>query len=126
MERNNESQGPRSGHTARRILTGSAVLIVIVAVLVLLLGSSSWYTLKEDQFAVVTTFGKPAIVSEPGLKFKVPLIQRVTKVSKNIQGFPLGYRIGSNASYEDESLMITYDYNFVNVDYTISPKEAAP
>ena len=126
MERNNETQGPRPGHTMRKILTGSAALIVIAAVLVLLLGSSSWYTLKEDQFAVVTTFGKPAIVSEPGLKFKIPLIQRVTKVSKNIQGFPLGYRIGSNASYEEESLMITYDYNFVNVDFYVEYRVTDP
>ena len=62
----------------------------------------------------------------PGLKFKLPFIQHVTKVSKTIQGFPLGYRIGSNASVDEESLMITYDYNFVNVDFYVEYRVTDP
>ena len=48
----------------------------------------SFYTLKEDQYAVLTTFGKPATVSASGLQMKIPLVQRVQLVSKSIQGFP--------------------------------------
>ncbi len=89
--------------------------MLLLAVLLL----DSFYTLKEDQFAVITTFGRPTTVSASGLQLKLPFIQRVKKVSKSVQGFPLGYRVGSNASYEEESLMITYDYNFVNVDFYV-------
>ena len=61
-----------------------------------------------------------------GLKFKIPFIQDVTKVSKTIQGFPLGYRIGSSQNVEEESLMITYDYNFVNVDFYVEYRVTDP
>ena len=98
-------------------LPGKSAIIVVVLVLLVLAVMDSYYTLKEDQYAVITTFGKPTMVSTSGLKFKLPFIQDVTRVSKTIQGFPLGYRIGSSQSVDEESLMITYDYNFVNVDF---------
>ena len=100
--------------------------IIPLVVLVLILSLDSFYTLKEDQYAVITTFGKPTMVSASGLQPKLPLVQRVTKVSKSIQGFPLGYRANSNESFEEESLMITYDYNFVNVDFYVEYRVTDP
>ena len=47
-------------------------------------------------------------------------------MSKSIQGFPLGYRAGSDESVDDESLMITYDYNFVNVDFYVEYRVTDP
>ena len=114
-----------SGDGKKRFPIALAVIIVI-----LIVGASlvfdSYYTLKEDQFAVITTFGKPSAVTESGLKFKIPFIQNVTKVSKTIQGFPLGYRTGSDANVDEESLMITYDYNFVNVDFYVEYRVTDP
>lgn len=107
-------------------LTAKPVLLIVLAVLLVLLILDSFYTLKEDQYAVITTFGKPTTVSTSGLKFKVPFVQKVTKVSKTIQGFPLGYRMDSNVSVDDESLMITYDYNFVNVDFYVEYRVTDP
>ncbi len=100
--------------------------IIPLVVLVLILGLDSFYTLKEDQYAVITTFGKPTMVSASGLQPKLPLVQRVTKVSKSIQGFPLGYRANNDESFEEESLMITYDYNFVNVDFYVEYRVTDP
>lgn len=100
--------------------------IIPVVILALILSLDSFYTLKEDQYAVITTFGKPAMVSASGLQPKLPLVQRVTKVSKSIQGFPLGYRTGSSESVDEESLMITYDYNFVNVDFYVEYRVTDP
>jgi membrane protease subunit HflK len=100
--------------------------LVPLAVLVLALALDSFYTLKEDQYAVITTFGKPSTVSASGLQFKLPFVQKCTKVSKTIQGFPLGYREGSSETVEDESLMITYDYNFVNVDFYVEYRVTDP
>ena len=107
-------------------LPGKSAIIVLVIVLLALAVMDSYYTLKEDQYAVITTFGKPTMVSTSGLKFKLPFIQDVTKVSKTIQGFPLGYRIGSSQSVDEESLMITYDYNFVNVDFYVEYRVTDP
>ena len=81
--------------------------LIPVLALVAILAMDSFYTLKEDQYAVLTTFGKPTLVSASGLQPKIPLIQRVHRVSKSVQSFPLGYRVGSNESIEEESLMIT-------------------
>ena len=55
----------------------------------------------------------------------------MTKVNTTILGFPIGYRSGSdeNASQEqidDESLMITSDFNFVNVDFYVEYKVSDP
>ena len=100
--------------------------IIPVLLVVFILAMDSFYTLKEDQYAVITTFGKPATVSASGLQPKLPLVQKVTKVSKSIQGFPLGYRQGSNEDFDDESLMITYDYNFVNIDFYVEYRVTDP
>ena len=107
-------------------LPGKSAIIVVVLVRLVLAVMDSYYTLKEDQYAVITTFGKPTMVSTSGLKFKLPFIQDVTRVSKTIQGFPLGYRIGSSQSVDEESLMITYDYNFVNVDFYVEYRVTDP
>ena len=107
-------------------LPGKSLVLVVVVVLLAILVMDSFYTLKEDQYAVITTFGKPTTVSTSGLKFKLPFVQQVTKVSKTIQGFPLGYRMNSSQSVDDESLMITYDYNFVNVDFYVEYRVTDP
>jgi len=120
------ASGPVKRPRGRLQLPGRPLLAVLAAVLLVLCVLDACYTLKEDQYAVITTFGKPTMVSTSGLKLKLPFIQHVTKVSKTIQGFPLGYRIGSNASVDEESLMITYDYNFVNVDFYVEYRVTDP
>ena len=92
-------------------VAGSVILIIAG------LAMDSFYTLTEDQYAVITTFGKPTTVSASGLQMKIRSCSALGLVSKSIQGFPLGYRTDSSESVDDESLMITYDYNFVNVDF---------
>ena len=118
--------GPAKKPRPKLNLPGKSAILVLVIVLLALAVMDSYYTLKEDQYAVITTFGKPSMVSTSGLKFKIPFIQDVTKVSKTIQGFPLGYRIGSTQSVDEESLMITYDYNFVNVDFYVEYRVTDP
>lgn len=88
------------------------VLFVLVAILL------SVYTLNENEDAVITTFGTPTIVEESGLHFKIPFIQNLDKVDMSVQGMEIGYDANGN-SIENESLMITKDFNFVNVDFYI-------
>ena len=123
---NDYGQGGPPPHRPKR--RGNLKLLWLIPVLVFvgILAMDSFYTLKEDQYAVLTTFGKPTTVSASGLQPKIPLIQKVHKVSKSIQSFPLGYRVGSNESIEEESLMITYDYNFVNVDFYVEYRYSDP
>ena len=120
------SSGPAKRPRPKLQLPGKAAIAVLIAVFLVLAVMNSYYTLKEDQYAVITTFGKPTMVSTSGLKLKLPFVQHVTKVTKTIQGFPLGYRIGSTQSVDEESLMITYDYNFVNVDFYVEYRVTDP
>lgn len=99
-----------------------AVIIVVIAILVL----NSFYTINEQEAAVVTTFGIASPVNESGLHFKIPFVQQVTKVDTTIKGFPIGYDAQTNNAIEDESLMITSDFNFVNVDFYIEYRVTDP
>ena len=102
------------------------VKIVAVILVLLILGFNSYYTIGEQEQAVVTTFGKPEKEDSPGLHFKIPFIQKVTKVDTTIKGLAIGYDMDSNMSKEEESLMITSDYNFVNVDFFLEYKVSDP
>ncbi len=75
------------------------------------------YFVQEDEYAVLRTFGETSVVETSGMKFKIPYIQKIKKVSKASQQFSVGYDIGSGQSIYKESFMITSDYNFVNVDF---------
>ena len=92
------------------------VKILVVAILLAVLVSGSYYSIQEEEQAVVCTFGSPKAVTTPGLHFKIPFIQTVTKVNTTIQGFSIGYQSESGEDEED-ALMITSDYNFIYVDF---------
>ena len=107
----------------RKIIRLSAIAVVLV--LLALVVMTSFYHTTEDQYAVVTTFGKPSLVENSGLHFKLPLVQRKYIISKNIRGIPIGYA-DSGESIESESVMITRDYNFVDVDFYVEWKVTDP
>lgn len=90
------------------------VRIIVVIAILLVLAGESYYTIKEEEQAVVCTFGSPKAVTTPGLHFKIPFIQTVTKVNTTIQGFSIGY---NSMGEEEDALMITSDYNFILVDF---------
>ena len=100
-------------------------IIVAVFVLVICLFNAT-YQIKEQEQAVLITFGKAQAVTAPGLHFKIPFIQQVKKVNTTIQGFPIGYDSETGESVEDDSLMITSDYNFVNVDFFVEYRYSDP
>lgn len=109
---------------------GHAAAIVVIAAVAAGCLMNSIYTLKEDQVAVVTTLGKPEAHTKAGLNFKIPFIQEVHRLSKNIMGMAIGYDpdydTADHANSENnpapvtsESEMITKDFNFVNVDFYV-------
>ena len=110
--------------TTKTVLKGIGIVAAAIIVLTLVFGS--FYTIKEQEQAVVTTFGVPNTVSEPGLHFKIPFVQKVEKVDTTIKGFAIGYDEATNMTKEDESLMITSDDSFVNVDFYVEYKVINP
>lgn len=114
----------------RQSNTGGSVAksigIVFVVLLVLFCALNSTYQIREQEQAVLTTFGKAQAVTTPGLHFKIPFIQKVTKVNTTIQGFSIGYDQETNEVVEDEAIMITSDYNFIDVDFFVEYKVSDP
>ena len=109
---------------------GKTVLATVLAVLLIALAGTCFYTVDDKQQAVVTTFGKVTDITDAGVHFKLPMgIQQVRKVDVNVyQKIELGYS-SSGDSYnvkKNESTMITGDYNIVNVDFFVEYKISDP
>jgi len=63
----------------------SGVVALFVLLVVALVGYSSVFTVQQTQQAIVVRFGEPVrVVTEPGLNFKVPLIDAVISIDKRI------------------------------------------
>ena len=61
-------------------------IILVLAVLIAILLSSSLYTVKETQVALKLRLGEiVSIENEPGLKFKTPFVNNVVRFDKRIQ-----------------------------------------
>ncbi len=60
---------------------GLLVVIVIAGILLM----SAFFTIREDQQAVVTRFGKPVrIIKSPGLQYRIPFIEEVSVFSTKL------------------------------------------
>ncbi len=105
---------------------GKGIVVVAGIIVALILLGGSFYSLKENEYAVITTFGVPKVEEEPGIHVKIPLVQELKKVPKTINGFPIGYDAETDESIAKESFMITRDYNFVNVDFYVEYRVTDP
>ena len=97
--------------------------LCIVAGIIIGIIFDSFYTVRDTQTAVITTLGKAEINPNKGLQFKIPLIQELTLVNTTVQGFTIGYKVdeyGNTTDVDEESVMITSDYNFLDVDFYVS------
>lgn len=114
----------RPAHASKN--TKRLVWVIALMALLAVTALNSVYSINEQENAVVTTFGVPHAVGTSGLHFKIPFIQQVHKVDMTIRGVAIGYDPYTNASIDDESLMITSDFNFVNVDFFLEYRVTDP
>ena len=115
--------------SVKQLITTFTVLLLVFVVF--LGGMTCFYTVNDKQQAVVTTFGKVTDIADAGVHFKLPFgIQQVRKVDVNVyQKIELGYTTTQGNGYvtkDDESAMITGDYNIVNVDFFVEYKISNP
>ncbi len=111
-----EKQKPGNIEFPKKSAGKLANVFKVIAVLIVLaiLISGSFYTIQEEEQAVVCTLGAPKAVTTPGLHFKIPFVQTVNKVNTTIQGFSIGYNADGD---NEDAMMITSDYNFIHVDF---------
>ena len=126
---------PQMGEVFNKIMgatgkfPGSTVLIVL-AIIVIFFGASTFYTVAVDEVGVVQRFGKYVRTTQPGLNFKLPRgIEKVTKVKvryvfKEEFGFRtlqagVKTRYAAGSAYLGESLMLTGDLNVALVPWIV-------
>ena len=62
-----------------------AGFLALVAAVVVILGYSSVFTVYQTRQALVLRFGEPIrVITEPGLQFKLPLVENVAYIDKRI------------------------------------------
>lgn len=108
---------------------GKNILLVILIIFILSVVMGSFYNVSEQEQAVVTQFGKVVQTNSAGLYFKIPFIQKVHKVDMTTHGIGIGYAVdgnGQNITIDDEGIMITSDFNFVDIDFYLEYKVSDP
>ena len=88
--------------------TGTKISIAAAVILIAVLLFGSLFTVREDEYAVVTKFGKIVTVhDQAGLKLKIPFVEQVRSVPKKIQIYDLA---PSDVITKDKKSMIADDY----------------
>ena len=103
--------------------------IVIAVVILFFVINGSFYYVNEQENAVVTMFGKVVRTNTAGLYFKIPFIQQVEKVDMTTHGTGVGYTIageGQNITDDNNGIMITSDFNLLNIDFYLEYKVSDP
>jgi membrane protease subunit HflK len=122
------------GDILKNIKGIAAVVIILVLVV---LGKSTFYTVEPDEEAVVIRFGKFIGTYPPGLHFKMPVgIDEVFFVkTKRVLQEEFGFRTKSTAnrrteysrkSFDHESLMLTGDLNVAEVEWVVQYQISDP
>jgi len=119
----------RSAPSGRLIALAVAGLLVLVALV------STLYQVQPEEVGVVLRFGRYARTTEPGLRMKIPFVERVQLVSVERQlkeefGFRTvepGVRTTfSTAPFGDESIMLSGDLNVAVVEWIVQYRVSDP
>ena len=106
------------------ITFGVSALFVLVVTLTIIFGVAYYTT--DTQNAVVTTFGGPNLVESSGIHFKIPWIQKVRKVDMTSRGMAIGYTVEGDETIAEEAVMITKDFNFLEVFFYLEYQVSDP
>ena len=107
-----------------RFIPGIAILLLLVVC-----ATDAFYQVREQEQAILTMFGQVLRTDTAGLYFKIPFLQRVNMVDMTTHGIGIGYVIdgeGQNITVDDEGVMITSDFNFVDIDFYLEYKVSDP
>ena len=101
---------------------------IFVGILVIICLFRCFYSVDEQHNAVVTQFGSIVKVDTAGFYFKAPW-QSVTKVDMTTHGTGIGYIVsedGQNLTDTDNGIMITSDFNLLNIDFYLEYRVSDP
>ena len=107
-----------------------ALWVIVIALFLIYIGASCFYTVAVDEVGIVQRFGKYVRTTSPGLNFKLPSgIEKVTNVKvryvyKEEFGFrtvkaDVRTRYATGDAYLNEALMLTGDLNVAVVPWIV-------
>ena len=114
---------------------GRVLGIILAVLLIFYIGTSIFYTIKPGERGVVLRFGEFSRTAQPGLNFKIPLVDTVRKVDiETVRKEEFGFRtqtpgrqtIYSKEGFDSESLMLTADKNVIDVEWIVQYKVRDP
>lgn len=109
--------------------------VIIVAIILILVVTSSFFTIGPEEVGVVIRFGEFQRNVVSGLNFKIPFFEQVYKVPVERQlKQEFGFRTlnadvntrYSQRNFEDESLMLTGDLNLATVEWVVQYRISEP
>jgi membrane protease subunit HflK len=107
------------------------IAVVVVALILINVVMSSFYTIEPGEQGVVLRFGKYLKTTSPGLNFKLPMIDNLIKVDvETVRKQEFGFRtripgqktVYDKRGYQTESLMLTGDKNVINMMWIVQYK----
>ena len=95
-------------------------LIVVVGIF-----SSIFFT-NEQEIGFTVFFGKTSRIESSGMHFVFPFLSQKYIYDATTQGMAIGYSEDTDETVEEDSLMITSDFNFVNIDFYLEYRISDP
>jgi membrane protease subunit HflK len=112
----------------RRLAVPLVIFVLLLAFGLLLM--KGFYTVRENENAVVLRFGKEHTVTGPGFHFCIPFVDEVLKVNVTEERrlrLPIGTGLERVSNVDEEAtLMLTGDLNAASVEWTVQWRIADP
>lgn len=106
----------------RLVAAGIGAIIFLICIF------RCFYSVDEQHNAIVSQFGKVVRVDTAGFYFKAPW-QSVKKIDMTTHGTGIGYTVskdGQNITDQDNGVMITSDFNLLNIDFYLEYRVSDP
>jgi len=114
---------------------GRIILWVVIVIAAVIVGTSSYYTIDPEETGVIQRFGKYVRQTGPGLHFKVPWAEKVSKIKTGrVLKEEFGFRATTpgirsqfaKRGFDDESLMLSGDLNVIDLKWIVQYRIQQP
>ena len=116
---NGQPPGPGGYRPGSKGAGTTATLIAIIAAFIWL--ASGTFSVREGHAGVVTTFGSPDRIANPGLNWRLPApfqAHELVNVSQ-VRTEEIGYRGTVSSKTAKEALMLTEDENIIDIQFAV-------
>lgn len=122
----NKYGSDKAVRTVRKIMPAVFIILILISFLL-----RCFYSVNEQENAIVTQFGRVLQVNTAGFYLKAPW-QNVIRVDMTTHGTAIGYVIEDDAQKgqypvdEASGIMITSDFNLLNIDFYLEYRVSDP